>query len=498
MYRIMSSLLVSVFALAFFSMKPIELDAPLPKEEGKWHHVPGEISLFLDEGSRGETLRFVVEGEGQNPSVILSLDSPNNQDEIKAFLKQCKSYLDPKGRSKSAVVAMGRSVADQVQQWISENIAQSDEHAPDLNGVLFGMPALQVLQQPEGKEPLVQVTYGFSMPKMQTSRDLRKFWSLALVQQMTKERLKAQKISCEEVEPSSQFLLPEKRIAYRLSMKETDKDLKRFLKGMQEIRQVGFTGEELTEAKRVFSDNLHRLQQSHPTKGLSTVASFHAEGFLRNLGLLSYAYFLDSASTLINSITPVDVAIALNECYDDEKRQVILLANASKGEAMELLVRNDLDESDQLHIDHTSDPVATEAAPPASDPFFQLTLNKVDEEIIYKIIDTMARDNVIKLGLKRKTMERKGKKIRHVHPLRFLGCIFSDPHLHSCMREVHRSMFKWNGFIDGLKDRLREEGARGNLYQYVPGFAQLLNRDPKKITHYLEKRDWDGLVRYLL
>lgn len=154
-----------------------------------------------------------------------------------------------------------------------------------------------------------------------------------------------------------------------------------------------------------------------------------------------------------------------------------------------------------MHIERVDEPTATEMLinhETSQQLFYQLEINDHDKDLIYKIIDTMARDNVIKLGLKRRSMERKGRKVRHVHPLRFLGHIFGDHYLHQCMREVYRSSFKWNGFIDGLKDRIKEESAKGNLLPYVPAFAKQTNRDADKIAHYIERRDWEGLVRYLL
>ncbi len=500
--QISSLLAILLISLCFLSLKPIELDAPLPADEHAWQQIPGEISLILEESTQEMALRFVIEEQGPDfSSEILVLDQPKNQEEVSIFLQKCKSYIETTGSYRAAFVAIGCSLVEQLQRWVEESVRQTEEKAPDLKNIVFGSSSLQVRSSPEIKDPSLLVSYGFILPKMKTSRDLRKLWSLALVEYMTTKRLQDQKIQCHKAKEFSKFLLPEKSITYQLKYVESEKGFKAFLKVMQEIKQVGFTLEELNEARQSFHNKLGDLQQTQPGKGLIVEASFHAEGFLRNMGLLSYGYFLESAATLIDSITPVDIAITLNDCYGDAKRHIVLLTNPSQSDAMEICVQKELDESNQLRIERVETHMATELLidPEMSHRLFtELEITEHDKELIFKIIDTMARDNVIKLGLKRRSMERKGRKVRHVHPLKFLGHIFADPHLHQCMREVHRSHFKWNGFIDGLKDRIKEESSRGNLLPYVPAFAKQTNRDGDKIAHYIERRDWEGLVRYLL
>ena len=491
------SLGLALFVLC--SLKPLELDTPLPKEAGSWKQVPGQITLFLGEDSDHELLCFVAEGQEESVPFFLSLDKPKGKEEVEVFLQKCRGYLDQKGAAQGAVqgafVAVGKSVVQQVQQWLGKHPSQGKENAPNLTGMLFGSPSLQLMEQPKTQTPSVQIAYGFQLPKVQTTRDLRRMWGVALIQRMTAQRLFKQKISC-ELPDFSTFLLPEKKMVYQIGASE----VRGFLHGMQEIKQVGFTIEELTEAKQFFLTKVQTMQTEHPLKSMPIVASFHAEGFLRNVGLLSYAYFLESAPSLVDSITPVDIAISLNECYDPDKRRITLFVDSALSETLEMQVRKEIDESEKLHVERSSVPIATEMAQVLANPeqFYQLALTQTDRELIYKIIDTMARDNVIKLGLKRKSMQRKGKLVRHVHPLRFLGHIFADRHLHHCMREIHRSSFKWHGFVDGLSDRIKEEASRNNLLLYVPAFAQQVNGDEKKITHYIEKRDWEGLVKCLL
>lgn len=482
----------------FCALRPIELDAPLPREQEVWRHIPGEISLYVREDLHDEALLFVVDNQNKEAPLILSLDGPKNREEISAFLRQCKGAIDHRGgHSRMAMVAVGRSLFEQVQQWIAENVAKSSEKTLNLSNFLFGAPNFQVITDSHVVDPRLEVTYEFSLPTMRTSRDLRKMWNIALIQQMAGHRLKMEGVECEEEKKFSSFLLPHKTVAYRFTPPRESDGFSHFLRGLQEIRHIGFTVQELGDAKKFFFEKIRQLQQEQFRATAPRVAAFHAEGFLRNLGLLSYGYFLESAPILIESITPVDIAIALQECFLSNQRHITLTTPPFLGAKLETLVRNEIDQSEHLTGDRGADFSATGMEAPNS-YFYQLPLHESEKEIIYKIVDTMARDNVIKLGLKRKSMEKKGRRIRQVHPLRFLGYVFSDPHLHQCMREISRSSFKWNGFIDGYKERIREENAQGNLLRYVHEFAELVHRDENEITRIIHNHDWEGLVRYLL
>lgn len=130
--------------------------------------------------------------------------------------------------------------------------------------------------------------------------------------------------------------------------------------------------------------------------------------------------------------------------------------------------------------------------------FSELPLNDTEKKLIYKLISSMGEKNVIRLGLERKTYEKIGKKIHHVHPLRFLSYVFSDPTLKKAMKDISKSHFKWNGFIDGFSDKMRDEHSQNNLLRFIPAFAEQLHLNQDDITKYVHKKDWSGLVRFLI
>ena len=118
--------------------------------------------------------------------------------------------------------------------------------------------------------------------------------------------------------------------------------------------------------------------------------------------------------------------------------------------------------------------------------------------MIYTIISTMAENNVITLAFKRSELDHLGKKIHHVHPMRFLGTVFSNPYLKKCMEEIADSHFKWNGFIDGFGARMDGEADRHNLHRYARGLCKAIKADHDLVAPYIDHRNWEGLVKHLI
>src|SRR5580700_7786338 len=58
-------------------------------------------------------------------------------------------------------------------------------------------------------------------------------------------------------------------------------------------------------------------------------------------------------------------------------------------------------------------------------PFYQLPLPEKEKPIIDDIFTTMADKNIFQLAMMKSRMEKKGKKVEHIHPLRFFGYILS-------------------------------------------------------------------------
>lgn len=486
-------------ALALASIKAPELDAPLSHgEEEGWDYIPGRsVSLYLHKEERTQKiLRFCVEEKESGKSLLFSLDDPKGEGEVITFLQNCSRYIDPYGRSHVTIIATSPSLIEKVMSFFPK-------YSED---VLEPLARESVKKEPfscvaaKGSENFLRISYEFPYPKIETARDLRKLWNLALIQYMTKERFSEGGLYKIESE-SNAYLLPSTTIECILGTGSLSEGIVQVLGEVDRIRRIGFTIEELSRAKAVFLEKIRGWQATKNFWDLEEIVTFHAEGFLKGLRPLAQAEFLHFAKPLIESITPVDIAIGLENSFSDNDRHMTLyMTETPETSATRALIEELVQAKSFLGGSPINGGAEGSSSPLASrtKSFYDLTITDYDKEIIYKIIDTMAKDNVIKLGLKRKSMERKGKKIRPVHPFRFLAHIFGDSYLRSCMQEISRSSFKWNGFIDGLSERIQEEVVRDNVVRHIPGFCEYLHRDEQEVMNYVQKRDWEGLVRFLL
>ncbi len=148
-------------------------------------------------------------------------------------------------------------------------------------------------------------------------------------------------------------------------------------------------------------------------------------------------------------------------------------------------------------ISQSSSPDKEVTLPSSFQVFTHLPLENSEEKIIKYIITTMAEKNLLQLGFEKKSLKRQGKKIGHIHPLRFAGFIFADPQLKQSMLKITKSKFKWKGFVRGFAGRMQEEAVKNNLVPYIEGFSEMLNVDSEVVTNYVENQDWEGLLRFL-
>lgn len=130
--------------------------------------------------------------------------------------------------------------------------------------------------------------------------------------------------------------------------------------------------------------------------------------------------------------------------------------------------------------------------------YTELSCSDEDRAHIYELIMTMAREGKVSLLFKQNHMKWLGAKICHVHPLRFLAVIFTDPQLKECMRDVFDDHFKRNGFMDGLGSSLSREADKGMLDGYLKEFAAEVGVKLTLLQECVQSRDWDGFVRVLI
>jgi hypothetical protein len=219
---------------------------------------------------------------------------------------------------------------------------------------------------------------------------------------------------------------------------------------------------------------------------VSLISSSYGEEWSKSLA----EYLLDSRQTFSES--------ALEEAKQYFQTELSASAFTTEDEKERSYLYQAMDAVAAVSVRDLDRAIYTASNDSSVNLFYSLPITHEEERIIHRIITTMADKNILLLALDRKKLERKGKEIEHVHPMRFLGVIFASSHLRHSMHAIRKSGFKWDGFMGGLARRMKEESLRHNLTPYIPGFSEHVRADPEKVASYIHRRDWEGLVRYLL
>lgn len=130
--------------------------------------------------------------------------------------------------------------------------------------------------------------------------------------------------------------------------------------------------------------------------------------------------------------------------------------------------------------------------------YTDLVCTEQDRADIYEIISTVAARGKLSLLFQQNHLREKGAQITHVHPLKFLGVIFSDPYLKNCMSYIWDDYFKRTNFIADLSGALSREADRGKLHPYLGDFAKEVGISPEAIKGYIDTRDWGNLLLFLI
>lgn len=462
-----------------------------------------QVWLKPHETPRGEiSCRIVARNSRVEIPQVFALDCPAHifEDELPYFVDYCRESIHQQTECDIGIMVVG------------------DFDLPGLEGFLkraMGIfaarqvamtPAPVTVWRQEATEG-VSCSLRYATPKFQVNNDddIKQLWVFYLLQAMSQDRFhKALSfVNAEWIfHPEPKYFLPRLQTSARgrqKTGKEADEMLIICLKAMQELKKDGFTKAELSNAKAKLQANLMSFYQSNPNE--NTLADYYASHF--SFGHFSfgttvpnYEAFMTSSLSLIGDISMQDMADALGKYFRDNSRSVELRVAKDFPQANELIetrVRNGLNDykADGLMFDV----IAEEAQ---VDLYATLPINEGEAQLIYEIIDIMATHNLAKLLLKKSEMEKRGKKVHHVHPIRFLGTVFTNPYLKKCMAEIMDSFFKWDGFISGLSERLDEEYQKENILPYVPGFCQAVKANPDQVRFYIQKRKWEDLVIYLI
>ncbi|MFY7843388.1 MAG: hypothetical protein ACOVOR_05180 [Rhabdochlamydiaceae bacterium] len=127
-----------------------------------------------------------------------------------------------------------------------------------------------------------------------------------------------------------------------------------------------------------------------------------------------------------------------------------------------------------------------------------LPMTDEDKSNIRYIVNTLGEKNLFKIALKKEKLERLGRKVRYIHPMKFLAFVLQDKKMRENLKKIKKNPFKWYKFKEGFGEKMKEERKNHTLYPYVLDFSERLNVDSSKVKQYLDDKDWEGLLKFLL
>jgi hypothetical protein len=404
-----------------------------------------------------------------------------------------------------AVVAVGDFAAGQMQSIIEKHFAKLNSPLPS------DTPSIRVGIDPAKANVAVSLSYGAG----NSHRDLKGVWKSLLLKDLFQHRLELCSRSLDQmwVHPSPRFFYPIS--GYSLVPEELSENmLSYFLFQTETMRRDGFYEEEFQRVKQRALGRLQYLASRASFPENSFLASYFADQFLLGDSCPAANAFMDASVEIVSGIHWQEVLADLESFFFEKNRSIqvaypIQYAKMlTKGDIEQMahhavvlasIPMDDEDDEEELLFSRDEDRGAPilliENMPPGTEPFYQLSITDKEKRLIKIIVNTMAEKNILQLAFIKRTMEKKGKKIEHVHPMRFIGYILSNSELRSSLRTIKKSSFKWDAFIDGFSRRMKEELGNNNLYVHIPGFCHQVGADPDQVTHFIQKKDWEGLVK---
>lgn len=433
---------------------------------------------------------------------IFPLDCPLDvfEEELPSFVEVCKELIPHEEACNIAVIAVGDFVEPSLRESLGSAFEVFSQRIP---------PAAEKIsiQHAASGDVYVSLSYQTAFQEIKTDQDLKKLWMLYLLQSVVEERFRkivkdvnGQWISFQP----TKYLLPyDYTMAKGKQMLsgEPDSMLMAFLLAMQEIKGSGFSDQELSDAKAKLQKNLLNFYQKSPTS--SVLADYLASHAAFGAGHPDYSIFMTLSLQAISEIEKTEVLELIRTYFKDNTRRVqmtvpegIPLAHASIEQVLDRVKTDDL----VLNFNPQSSDIETFQG----QSYQQLVLTESEAKMIYQIIDSLGNLGLGKLFFRQSEMEALGNKVQHVHPLKFLEMVLLDPHLKEAMLKAESSTFKWRGFLNGSSGspgfvaKCNREADRNNFAPYIIGFCQVVKAHPEQVRPFIERRDWEKLVRFLI
>ena len=423
---------------------------------------------------------------------IDALDCPYDQDEIADFFEFTKDNQGPCPKD-LGIIAVGDFDKNQMKTLVRNQFSDMKVWAE------AKITAPIVIKSLDGnKATNLMLAYPTALQSLKTEEALKKQWEIYFLQKLVQGKFK-ECFKDKWIDSVESRYLPQPACMGKVYCDGQDplEMLVDFLIVVQDIRKTGFVDGRFKALKAEAQKSLLSMSRNSP--GNNDLANYYAEQFSYGVRCPPYSFFITTSMNLISEMELRDVNLLIDQFLKDNNRLVEMnlssTAQANEGQIMEVLGAFT---ADQFVLAIREDTTGSERILNHALAYIQLPLKPEESKVIGEIIEAIGNHGWLWLGMHQGELRDKEKRIKHVHPMRFLGEVFSNTHLKSCMRQVEKDSLIWSNFLKGLKPNMEKEYDRNNLFRHVEGFSQSVRADPEKVKVFIQKHDWSGLVKYLI
>lgn len=203
--------------------------------------------------------------------------------------------------------------------------------------------------------------------------------------------------------------------------------------------------------------------------------------------LLFTSSFLTGNEVVVRS--PEGELIVLQIQSDDTFLGVVELMNSSVGGCGEYLLDFMSFSPKKL--------AKKEASPPFKDYSSKVTSSQKKD--IKFIVNTLGMNSLVSISSLKSDLKKTGKRIESIHPLRFLGCVFTDEEMKASMQAMEGRSWVWSEFASGLINSLEVEASRDNLkWEFIIDFSTKVGVSTELLGPIIQKRQWDSFISTLI
>lgn len=132
---------------------------------------------------------------------------------------------------------------------------------------------------------------------------------------------------------------------------------------------------------------------------------------------------------------------------------------------------------------------------------YNIPVSASEKKDVAFVVNTLGMSSLLSIATSQSDLKAAGDRIDHLHPLRFLMCIFTDEQMKASMQAMKDRSWVWVEFVNGVKNTMEYESSpeRNNIKpEFIYDFAAQVGINPDLIIPAINKHQWRQLVVILI